>query len=153
MGKESSFLPPEMQSCMSFPTCTRGRCHTFFLEVHPSPAPHFSPKCNAIFPHKSSPICMWRRILPLQNANSTNPSLQILGLISLFFILFSFIYIFHFVLLYFFKNYSRTFLSYFFSKTWNFSPKLKNYFPAFGANNRRIDAPALKRVKSYYVTL
>ena len=29
----------------------------------------------------------------------------------------------------------------FFFKTWNSSPKLKNYSPAFGANNRRIDAP------------
>ena len=112
MGKESCFLP---QSA-SFPS--------------------FSPKCNATLPHKSSPSIYRQGFLPLQMQNPH----KMLPYKFLFFMLFLSIYCFVFVLFCFFSiSFPLSFL--FSPKTWNSSPKRKNYSPAFGANNRRIEAP------------
>ena len=56
---------------------------------------------------------------------------------------FTYIFIFFLSPFFFFFWFPLNFLPPFFflSKTWNSSPKGKNYSPAFGANNRRIDAP------------
>ena len=60
--------------------------------------------------------------------------------------IFLYIFIFHFILILFtlllwFLFYFIDFFGLFSPKPWNSSPKWKNYSPAFGANNRRIDAP------------
>ena len=52
------------------------------------------------------------------------------------FICISFLFSFFFSVLLFPSNFL-----FFFPKSWNSSPKWKNYSPAFGANNRRTDAP------------
>ena len=68
--------------------------------------------------------CPEGKILPPSKCKiSTNPSLQIIFCVFTFFF---------FIIIFFF----------FFPKTWNSSPKWKSYSPAFGGNNRRIDAPA-----------
>ena len=57
MGRESSFLLPEMHSYPS----PQGEGIIFLKSLS---FPSFSPKCNATLPHKSSPIYMYARILP-----------------------------------------------------------------------------------------
>ena len=96
-----------------------------------------SPKCKAILPHNftnpSHSICREGFVPIMQNLYKsfpTNESLLFLFFFSSFFIL----CLFHFILFIFFLI--------FFPKTWNSSPKEKIYSPAFGGNNRRIDAPA-----------
>ena len=57
MGRELSFLPPEMHSYPS----PQGEGVIFLQSLS---FPSFSPKCNATLRHKSSPIFMCTRILP-----------------------------------------------------------------------------------------
>ena len=122
--KEGVKLASTWNAQLSFPT--QGRSHACFLKVHPSPA---SPQ-NKILSHlyvgkDSSPFKM-------QNPYKSFPTKYFLYLyFSCYFYLS--IYFFFFLLL--------LFPSIFF-QPWNSSPKWKNYSPAFGANNRRIDTPA-----------
>ena len=74
-----------------------------------------------------------------------------MNLYYFFFFFLHFSFYVHFILffLFFFPYFFFFFLFllrvfFFFSKTWNSSPKEKIYFPAFGGNNRRIDAPEFK---------
>ena len=77
----------------------------------------FSPKCNSTLPQRE-------RFFPLQNAKSP----QILPF-KLFFVSLPFFFFFSIIII-------------FFPKNLEFFPKWKSYSPAFGGNNRRIDAPA-----------
>ena len=104
----------------------RGRSRTVFLEVHPSPS--FSPKCNLSslpFPTNPLPSICREGFFLLQNAKPP----QIFPYINIHFLFYFYLFT---LLLWIFS---------FCSKTWNSSPNWKNYSPAFGANNRRIDAP------------
>ena len=106
-----------------------------FLKVYPSLA---SPQ-NAMLPFPTNPlpsICI-QGFFPLQNAKSTqNASLQILIFPAIY------IYLLFFFSFFFYYYFLWICFSFFFSpKTWNSSPKWKNYSPLFGANNRRIDTP------------
>ena len=112
-----------------------GKESCFFLKVHPSLA---SPQ-NAMLPFSTNPLpSICRQVFfPLQNAKPTwNASLQILIFHAIFiFLLFFSFHFFSFSFWFFFSFFL------FPPKTWNSSPKWKNYSPAFGVNNRRIDAP------------
>ena len=122
MGKESSFLPQKCKA--NLPHTGKESCFLpSMLKVHPSPGSASPQNATLNFLTEG-------RILPPSKCKiSTNPSLQII---------FLYLYIFFFSLLFRFWVF---FFFFFFQKTWNSSPKWKSYSPAFGANNRRIDAP------------
>ena len=65
-----------------------------------------------------------------------------------FFSFFFFLFLLSFFFFLFF--FSISFEFFFFSKTWNSSPKEKIYSPAFGGNNRRIDAPVYVGIGAYF---
>ena len=77
--------------------------------------------------------------------NKPFPTNSVLYLCFLCYFIYLYIYLFiylfiYFLLLIFLFPLNCLFL--FSSKTWNSSPKWKNYSPEFEANNRRIDTPA-----------
>ena len=111
--------------------------------MHPS---HLLPKiCNTTLPHKSSPIYMNRMISsPFKNAKPQQILLYKFFFISLFFHVI-FIYLDLFIYCFIIIIFLWIFIP-FFPKTWNSSPKLKNNSPAFGANDKRIDAPVFNRI-------
>ena len=100
-----------------------------------------SPKCKAVIDHKSFPIYYNREGLYfLQNAKLSQILLLIYvkcNFLFLFYFFFFFFLLFPLLILFFFF----LFLFFFFFKTWNSSPKEKNYSLAFEANKRRIDDP------------
>ena len=115
MGKESSFLPPTCKA--NLPHTGKESCFLpRILKVHPSPGSASPQNATLPFPTEG-------RILPLQNAKSP----QILPY-KLFFVSLSYCF-FHYYLFFFS----------FFPKL-GILPQSEIYSPAFGANNRRIDA-------------
>ena len=119
----------------------------------------FPLQCKAILLRKFFPT--WGRVKLSSAKMQSYPSWQILPIlcregffpimqsfyksfpqifISFFFLHFIFIHFFYFVLL-FFSYFLKFLFNFLFCKTWNSSPKGKNYSPAFRANNRRINAP------------
>ena len=136
VGTKSSSLPLKFKAILP----TWGRSHAFFLQIHPSPAspqsamlpfPTYPPPSTCICRKDSSPFRMQYpgQILP-HNFSFIYLFLFLFYLsifIHLFYSFFCFSYFYHYFL--------------FPQKTWNSSPKWKSYSPAFGANNRRIDAP------------
>ena len=101
-----------------------------------------SPKCKAILPHNftnpSHSICRKGFVPIMQNLYKSFPTNE-----SLLFLSFSLHFSFYvYFILFFLFIFSISFeVFFFFSKTWNSSPKEKIYSPAFGGNNRRIDTP------------
>ena len=153
-GRISAFFP--LKALLSLTTWGRTRSQAFFhlkcKAILPTTGkescffpqsasfPSFSPKYNTTLPHKSSLIYR-EGFFPIQNAKP----LQILPY-KIFFFFISWFFTLFFIYLYFFFSFllfPSNFLFLFFTKSWNSSPKWKNYSPAFGANNRRIDAPGV----------
>ena len=136
-GKESSFLPQKCKANLPHPgkeSCFLPR----MLKVHPSLRLSFS-KCNSTLPHRGKDSSIFK----MQSLHKSFPTNYFMYLYFSF--LFNFIYLFiyffflflFFVLFHYYLNFDFFF---FFPKTWNSSPKWKSYSPAFGGNNRRIDA-------------
>ena len=98
--------------------------------------PSFSPKYNTTLSHN---VGKDSSLFKMQNHYKSFPT--IFFYIFIFHVIFIYLYISFFSFLFFFLIFSLNILFLFFPKTWNSSPKWKNYSPAFGANNRRIDAP------------
>ena len=112
MGKESSFLNPEMQS---FPFPTQGRSHALFLNVHHDPSTA-SPQ-NATIPFPTNPL----------------PSL-------FFHFIFMYLYLIFCAFIFFFFNFLWIFL--FFPKNLEFFPKVEKWAAfEVNTCYRRIDAP------------
>ena len=127
-GEGLSFLPPEYVAIRDH----MGRESSFLPRS--ASFPSFSPKCNPNpSPQILSHLYVGKDSHPPQKKKNAKPP-QILPykffVISLFCILFLF-HLYH----------CFDFFVFFPQKVWNSSPNWKNYSPAFGANNRRIDAP------------
>ena len=134
-GRSQAFFPLKCKAIV--PRTGKESC----LLPRSASFPSFSPKCNTTLLHKSFPI--------LNAGDSSSPFKmqkppQILPYKSLFFMLILFIYIciYLFFIYLFIYYFVWIFFSFFPPKACNSSPKWKNYSLAFGANNRRIDAPA-----------
>ena len=148
MGKELKFLFTSKCIAISLPTnpSSHGKDPPKFKPMldHMGKESSFLP-CSAPFPSSPPPkknqcypspqilshLYVWKDSFPLQNAKPHKSSTVK--------ILFN-IFIFHFIFILRYHCFEFPFFFFFF-KTWNSTPKLKNYSPAFGANNRRIDAP------------
>ena len=144
MGKESNFLF-SLNAQLS-PTWGRSQSPESKLSF----STNSSPKCKAILPHNftnpSHSICREGFVPIMQNLYKSFPTNESLLFLFFFFFLSSFfiLCLFHFIrFIYFclFNFFWGFFFFFFFFKTWNSSPKEKIYSPAFGGNNRRIDAP------------
>ena len=119
---------------LSFPT--QGWSHASFLEVHPSLASQ-----NTTLPFLTNPLPpIGKDSSPFKMQNPYK-SFHTIFFISWLFTLFLFYLYFIFSFLLFPSNFLFPFFFFFSPKSWNSSPKWKNYSPAFGMNNRRIDAP------------
>ena len=145
MGKESNFLF-SLNAQLS-PTWGRSQSPESKLSF----STNSSPKCKAILPHNftnpSHSICREGFVPIMQNLYKSFPTNESLLFFSPSIFMFISFYSFSFFFSYFFFLFLlRFFFFLFFSffKTWNSSPKEKIYSPAFGGNNRRIDAPAIE---------
>ena len=150
MGKEPNFLFPSK--------CTAISPHKSFSTYGRSQAGSLRESCNAKLSFFLKFFPTWGRVKLSSAKMQSYPSWQILPILCRegFFLItqnfyksfptnlcfFFFVHFFYFVSLFFsyFLKFSFQF-SFLFCQTWNSSPKGKNYSPAFGANNRRIDAP------------
>ena len=129
IGKDLSFLPPKYVAILDH----MGKESSFLPRS--ASFPSFSPKCNPYpSPQILSHLYVGKDSPPPSKSKIQNPHKSFLYLHFSFY--FYFIY---FIASIFF------FFSVFFPKTWNSPTKWKNYSPAFGANNRRIDAPVFDR--------
>ena len=159
MGKESNFLfpPPPLNAQLFLPTnpsphgegVKQGVSRSLAMQNYPLQILLHMGNSQAFFCKMQSypsqqilPILCREGFFPImQNFYKSFPT----NLYPFFFI-FHFIFIYLFFLLcfiIFFLLFKVSFqFSFLFCKTWNSSPKGQNYSPAFGANNRRIDAPA-----------
>ena len=143
-GRSQAFFPLKINAQLSFPTGGKESCFLLWSLSFPS----FSPKCNPEMQCCPSPQILSHLYVRKDSSpfKMQNPQ-KMLPYKFLFFLLFISVYWFFFFFSFsFFKNYYY-FLWIFFS--FFFSPKLgilpqsgKIIPPAFGANNRRIDAPA-----------
>ena len=143
MGKKSSFLPQKCKA--SLPHTGKDSCFLpRMLKVHPSPGSASPQNATLPFPTEGRILppskCKSPQILPYKLVFFSSflfsslpfPSLPFFPS-SLFCMCVLFHYYLNFELFFFFSS--------LFPKTWNSSPKWKGYSAAFGANNRRIDAP------------
>ena len=129
MGKELNFLPRKYKAI--------GKESNFLFSLNAQ----LSPSWGRSQSYPSPQICRKGFVPIMQNLYIPHKWIFIFFLsLSSFFIL----CLFHCVLFIFFFSISFEVFFFFFSKTWNSSPKEKIYSPAFGGNNRRIDAPGLK---------